>query len=334
VAPMVVTGSSRRIGVVLGALGMILAACSAGTPATAPASAGGGASLAPSAAAGDPATDKLAQILDRGTLVGYHETDYAPLSFQVVGAVRPTDSKCLPNQTTAAEVDGYDNATTKLVAAGLGVEACFVSPTWTEITGGNWGDRLDIAYGSGSINADRMTRLYMTQPYYAVDNYFYVRADSAYQSAPELSGKTIGSCASCSHEYYLKGTLEIPGVEIVNEVTDPQIVTYETEPSGLQDVSDGMIEAFLCAKVTGDQAIKDGAPLRALERPAFTYYPSGFVDKSSGLAPAAFLDRVNGIIRGLQGDGTLVAASVRYLGADYATGASTFDLGAIGQVVP
>lgn len=314
-------------------LSIVIAACSGGgAPAGSTPVGEGGSSAATSL--GDPTTDKLAQVLERGTLVGYAATDYEPLSYLVEGAVRPADTKCPPNQLTAAEVAGYDNDTTKLVAKGLGVEACFVTPTWTEVTGGNWGDRWDIAYGSGSINADRMKRLYMTQPYYAMDNFFYVKSDSAYQAAPELSGKTIGACASCSHEYYLKGELVIPGVELVLEVDRPQIVTYETEPPGLQDVADGRLEAFLCAGVTGQQSIDDGLALRALKKPAFTYYPSGFVDKSSGLDASAFLDRVNEIVRGLQADGTLKAKSIEYIGADYATAAGRFDLESIGQTVP
>jgi len=326
--------SSRSTAVTLiGVIAIVASGCSASSGSTGQPAAGGP-SAGASGAAGDPSHDKLAQILDRGTLVGYHETDYAPMSFDVPGATRPTDTKCGPNQLTASQVDGFDNETTKLVAKGLGVEACFVTPTWTEVTGGNWGDRLDIAYGSGSINADRMKRLWMTQPYYGVDNYFYVLKDSPFHKATDLSGKQIGACASCSHEYYLKGTLEIPGVKIVNDVKDPVIVTYETESPGLKDVADGKIDAFLVAEPTGEQAIKDGLALRRLEKSAFTYYPSGFVDKSSGLDPKAFVAKVNEIIRSLQADGTLKAASEKYIGKDYATAGGTFDLDAIGQHIP
>jgi polar amino acid transport system substrate-binding protein len=327
--------SSRSTAVALiGVIAIVASGCSASSGSTGQPAAGGPSAGVASGVAGDPSHDKLAQILDRGTLVGYHEPDYAPMSFDVEGSTRATGTKCGPNQLTASQVDGFDNETTKLVAKGLGVEACFVTPTWTEITGGNWGDRLDIAYGSGSINADRMKRLWMTQPYYGVDNFFYVRDDSPVVKAAELSGKQIGACASCSHEYYLKGTLEIPGVKIVNEVNDPVIVTYETEQPGLKDVADGKIDAFLVAEPTGEQAIKDGLPLRKLEKSAFTYYPSGFVDKSSGLDPKAFVEKVNQIIRGLQADGTLKAASEKYIGKDYATAGGAFDLDAIGQNIP
>src|SRR5262245_57432864 len=84
----------------------------------------------------DPSKDKLAQIHQRGTLVGYAELDYPPQSIRVDGATRATDTKCLPNQITAQEVTGFDVETTKLVAGELGVEACFVQPTWTEVTSG------------------------------------------------------------------------------------------------------------------------------------------------------------------------------------------------------
>jgi len=292
-----------------------------------------GSSQTSGSAAGDPNTDKLAQILDRGTLVGYAELDYPPQSIAVEGAERPTDTKCGADQITAAEVTGFDIETTKLVADELGVEACFVQPTFTEITAGNWGDRLDIAYASGSINADRMERLWMTQPYYAVPNYYYVQKDSPYQEPSDLDGKTVAACTSCSHELYLRGELEIPGVDITPTVKDPNIVTYETEGPGLKAVANGKIDAFLCAEPVGQAQIEAGLPLRQLDGLAFTYYPSGFVDKSSGLSSAAFVDRVNSIIQTAQADGTFMAMSQQWFETDYITAAAAFDIDAAGQQV-
>ena len=154
--------SPRLAGVGVGALVLAVAALSAACGAS---SSSSGAS---SSAAADPAKDKLAQILARGTLVGYAELDYPPQSIRVEGATRAGTTKCLPNQITAQEVTGFDVETTKLVAKALGVEACFTQPTWTEVTSGNWSDRFDLVYGSGAINATRMEHLWMTQPYYYV----------------------------------------------------------------------------------------------------------------------------------------------------------------------
>jgi polar amino acid transport system substrate-binding protein len=201
----------------------------------------------PKAASGDgadPTNDKLAQILARGTLVEYFEPDYPPQSLNVKGASRQADTTCTDNQLTSTEVTGFDNEVPKLIARKLGVEACFVSPAWTEVTAGNWADRWDIAYGSGSINEDRMERLYMTQPYYAVPNRYFVAKGSMYRKPADLDGKNIGSCADCSHESYVKGELVIPTVDVVLDVNDPQVVTYETERPGLAAAAKGKIDAF------------------------------------------------------------------------------------------
>jgi polar amino acid transport system substrate-binding protein len=280
---------------------------------------------------GDPTRDKLAQILARGTLVEYFEPDYPPQSQNVEGATRPADTKCTETQLTAPEVTGYDNEVTKLIADELGVEACFVSPTWTEVTGGNWGDRWDIAYGSGSINVDRMARLYMTQPYYAVPNRYFVAKDSPYRTPSDLDGKKIGACAGCSHELYLKGELAIPSIDVVLDVRNPQIVTYETEEPGLVAAAKGEIDAFLAADPVGAARVEEGLALRPLDAISFTYYPSGFVDKSSGLSSAAFIQRINEIVQGFQADGTLKELSQRWFGTDYASEAANFDIDAIEQ---
>jgi polar amino acid transport system substrate-binding protein len=284
-------------------------------------------------ASGDPATDKLAQIQARGTLVGFFEPDYPPQSIVVEGATRPTDTKCGADQLTGAEVTGYDVEMTKLVAEGLGVEACFVSPQWSEVTNGNWGDRWDIAYGSGAITADRMERLYMTQPYVTSANRYFVRNDSSSRQIGDLDGKKIGACASCSQEAYLNGELEIPGVDVAVDVKDPQVVVYEVETPGLKALEKGEIDAFLAADQVGQGAIDEGAPLRALEGVAFTEYASGFVDKSSGLAASAFVAKVDEIVDGLHEDGALKALSQKWFKTDYASSAADFDLATLDQDV-
>jgi len=285
-------------------------------------------------AAGDPNTDKLAQILARGTLVLSTDPLYPPQSYGVKGAKRDPNTKCTPDQMTANQIAGYDADTGKLVAKALGVEPCFVVPTWTEITGGNWGDRWDISFGSGSINTDRMQRLWMTQPYYAVPNYYFVAKDSPYQKPSDLDGKKIGSCASCSHEEYLRGTLEIPGIDIKLDVKDPQIVTYTTEVPGLADVAKGKLDAFLCALPVGKQAIADGEALRMIPDLAFTFYPSGFVDKGSGLSSNAFVQRVDQIVQNAEADGSLKALSLKYFGEDFATPAASYDVSVLNQDIP
>lgn len=313
---------ARRLAML--ALACAVVACQGGPEASAPASPAGG----------KPTLDHLATILARGTLLAYAELNYPPQSILVEGAVRSSGTKCQSDQLTAAEVTGYDVETSKLVAAGLGVEPCFVVFPFEELNAANWGDRIDIGFSSGSINADRMTRMWMTQPYYSSPNSYFVREDSPYQVAAELSGKKVGSCAGCTHEAYLKRELEIPGVTLEFEIDNPTLVTYQTEAPGLQAVVDGEIEAFLSAEPVGQALIDQGLALRALAKPPFLIYPSGWLDKRSRYTQRALFDRVNDIVRDLHAGGRLKALSETWFKTDYATPAAAFDIDAVGQQVP
>jgi polar amino acid transport system substrate-binding protein len=283
--------------------------------------------------AGDPSTDKLAQIQARGTLVGFFEPDYPPQSIANEDGTRPADTPCDDNQLTGAEVTGFDIEVTKLVASALEVEPCFVSPPWQEVAGGNWGDRWDVAYGSGAITADRMERLTMTQPYYTIPSRYFVRTDSAFQTPRDLERKKIGVCVSCSQEAFLRGDLVIPGTSIEPGPAEPEIVVFEVETPGLAALEKGTVDAFLTGDPVGRARIDEGSPLRALDAIAFTEYLSGFVDRSSGLETAPFVEKVNEIIRGLHEDGTLRELSVEWFGQDYASGAADFDLASLEQEV-
>jgi len=284
--------------------------------------------------AGDPSTDKLAQILARGTLILSTDPAYPPQSYLVKGAKRLAHTKCAANQMTANQMAGYDADTGKLVAKGLGVEPCFVTPTWSEIISGHWNDRWDISYGSGAINSDRASRLYFTQPYYAAPQLFFVAKNSKFQKPSDLNGKRIGVCAGCTHELYLKRTLTIPGVKVVFKVKNVKISIFDVENPGLRAVAAGKIDAFLCAAPEGFGSIHEGVKLRALKEPAFFMYPTGFVDRYSAYDVKAFVDRVNNVVAGLHADGSLKRLSIKdFFGVDYATKAGQFDLTTIGQVV-
>jgi len=279
----------------------------------------------------DPENDKLAQILDRGTLILSTDLDYAPQSFAVEGATRAPDTKCAESQLTGPEVSGYDVETGKAVAAALGVEPCLVAPQWVEITGGSWGERWDLAYGSGAIDAERNRYLYVTQPYYVLPAFAFVRGDSVSSVPEDLSGQRVGACASCTHESYLNGTLDLPGFDGDFRIVDAEVVGYTVEGPGLEDVVDGDIDAFLCAEQVGEFATGSGTPLREIGEPLFDEYATGWVDKDSELDVRSFVQRVTEIVRGLHEDGTLRELSIEFFGQDYATAAGRFDLSTVEQ---
>ncbi len=282
----------------------------------------------------DPTTDKLAEVLARGTIVLFTDPAYPPQSFAVEGADRLADTKCAANQLTAPDVAGFDADTGKAVAEVLGVEPCFVTPSWNQVIAGNWGDRWDVAWGSGAITEERMSRLLVTQPSYATPHNFFVPADSPVQDASELSGRVVGTCAGCTHELYLRHELVLPGPALDYVVDDPEIVTFDAEPPGLEATAAGELDAFLCGEPVGTEAISSGLGLRMLPEPAYYTQKTGYLDRASTLDQAAFVERINEVIRGLHADGTLEALSLEYFGIDYATAAGEFDLDSVGQVVP
>jgi polar amino acid transport system substrate-binding protein len=284
-------------------------------------------------ASGDPSTDKLAQVLARGRLILFTDLKYPPQSFGVKGAERPADTKCAANEITAPEVSGYDAETGKLVAEALGVEPCFVTASWTEVTGGNWGDRWDLAYGSGAVEYSRMEVLYMTQPYYSTPTPFFVPRSSKAKQPSDLDGKKVGACAGCTMEKYLRGTLKLPGPPVEQLVADPEIVTFDTEVPGLKATAKGKVAAFLCSEPVGEGAIAEGAALRKLPKPAYYSNKTGYVDKESGLAVGPFIERVNEIVAARHEDGTLARLSEKFFGKDYAAEAAKFDIAALEQNV-
>jgi ABC-type amino acid transport substrate-binding protein len=286
-----------------------------------------------SGTAGNPSTDKLAQILARGTLILSTDPAYPPQSYLVKGAKRSATTKCAANQLTASQMAGYDADTGKLVAGRLGVEPCFVTPTWTEIISGHWNDRWDIAYGSVGITYERMTRLYFTQPYSAEAERFFVRTSSPVTNVRQLSGKRLGGCGGCFAQSYIQRTLRLPGQKVTFLVDYAKFVGYDVERNGLADVAHGTLDAFLCGVAVGGKAIREGLALRAVGGDQYVAYLSGAIDRSSGLNAAAFFDRVNGIVRRLQAAGVLRRLSLRYFGTDFATKARGFDISRLVQHV-
>jgi polar amino acid transport system substrate-binding protein len=184
------------------------------------------------------------------------------------------------------------------------------------------------------ITKDRMQVLLFAQPYYATPSVLFVNPASTYQQPSDLNGKKIGACLDCTQYAYLDGTLDLPGQKMTSVVKDPQIVGYDVEPPGLDDLAagNGKVDAFL-ASISVGQPYLDGKKLRYLNQPLFFAYSAPAVDRRSGKDPTAFLAKITEIIKGLQADGTLKQLSEQFFGADLATQAASFDLSSIGQTV-
>jgi ABC-type amino acid transport substrate-binding protein len=108
----------------------------------------------------------LAEILSRGTIVISTDPNFQPQSFLNPAGQRPADTKCASDQITSAELQGFDVDVSNQIGLRLGVETCFVTPSFDAITTGNWGNKWDISVGSLRITPERMKVLAFSSPYY------------------------------------------------------------------------------------------------------------------------------------------------------------------------
>ena len=280
--------------------------------------------------------DLLEKILARGTLVIATDPAYPPQSELIEGATRAADSKCAPTEYTADELTGFDVETAMEIAHRLGVEPCYVTPPWTQLTAGNWDGRWDINVGSMAITPDRMEMLYFTQPYYATPAALFVHQDnSTFNDPADLSGKRVGGCTNCTYEAYLQGTLIIPATEIEFVINNAEIIGYDVDLPALEDLALGngvVVDGVLVAQPTGQQAIEDGLPIKQLGAPVFFEYLAAAIDKKSNLASVLFVQKVSHIIQNMHQDGTLLKLSQQYYGQDFTTAASKFDITSLNQI--
>ncbi len=303
---------------IIAILGFVLTACAASTtkPVASP-------------------IDKLAEIQARGTLVIATDPDYLPQS-QLTSGSRPfRGTKCESTQYSANQFQGFDVEVAKEVASRLGVEACFVTPPWSQLIAGNWGDNWDVHVGSVAITFDRMKKLYFTQPYYATPTVLLVNEDNTTYKTPEdLSGKRIGVCAGCTFENYLKGTLQIPGEEIVTRIHRAQIVAYENEDPAIAALSrgDGVeLDAVMTILPKADAAIEAGAPVKILDEPLLFAYASITLDRSSKRDEYRLFNAINKAVTDLHITGRLKELSIYYQGLDLTQEAASYNISTLNQ---
>ena len=196
------------------------------------------------------------------------------------------------------------------------VEACFVTPTWSEQISGHWNDRWDLTIASVGITRRRMTRLYYTKPYSADAERFFVRKRSKVSSVQQLSGKRLGGCGGCLAQYYIQRSRCGEKVDFL--VDHATFVGYDVERNGLADVARGKLDSFLCGVALGRRRSQKACP----SRPSAAISTSRTCPGPSTASPAegrAFIAKVDAIIARLHATGTLRRLPLKHFGTDFAT---------------
>lgn len=285
----------RTIGALVATL-LLAAACGGGDDG----GGGGGAS-----AGGSGATGMLADVLDRGVLRVSTDPAYPPQSFL----------------NEAGEMEGFDVDVATEIATRLGVEIAWETPAWDTIIAGNWQGRWDLSVGSMTVTPEREDVLHFTPAYYYTPASVAVHADNTSISDLEtdLDGKTIGVCGGCTYEFYLEGSLEMPGEEIEFVVDDADVKPYDTDSSAIQDLAlgDGVrLDAVMSALPTLKEAEDKGKQVKIVGDPLFYEPLAAAIDKNAPSDPMPFVEEVSGIIEEMHSDGTLRDLSMKWYGVD------------------
>lgn len=280
--------------------------------------------------------DKLAEIQARGTLVIATDADYMPQSRLLADRQPAASTKCEPLQYTANQLTGFDVAVAVEVARHLGVEPCFVTPPWSQLVAGSWGDNWDIHVGSVAITWDRMENLYFSQPYYATPIVVLVQQKEArLKTVEDLSGKRIGVCAGCTFEAYLRGTLKTPGEPLIFRIHDPHIVAYQNEDPAIEVLASGdgnQLDAVITILPKALDAIEAGKSIRILGEPLLSTYAAITLDRSGSRDSLRLLDQINTVIQEMHRRGTLKDLSLQYQGLDLTYEAAQFNLASLDQL--
>jgi polar amino acid transport system substrate-binding protein len=259
--------------------------------------------------------DLLAAIEEKGVLTVSTDPAYPPQSEL--------------NEETR-QYEGFDIDVATEIANRLGVEVGWEAPAWETIISGGWAGRWDASVGSMTITPERADVLHFTPPYYYTPAAIAVHEDNTTVStASDLAGKRIGVCGGCTYDLYLQGTLEIaqdPSGEaepVESEITDPEIRTYDTDSTAIQDLGLGdgrRLDAVISALPTLQDAIEKGAPLKIVGEPVFFEPLSVAIDRSSELDPEGLVDRISEIVEEMHDDGTLTELSEKWYGTDLTQG--------------
>jgi polar amino acid transport system substrate-binding protein len=280
--------------------------------------------------------DKLAEIQARGTLIIATDADYLPQSKVLADALPDPGTKCQPSQYTAGQMFGFDVEVANEIARRLGVEPCFVTPPWSQLVAGSWGDNWDIHVGSVAMTAERMKVLYFSQPYYATPTVILIHEQNSIFKIPEdLSGKRIGVCAGCTFESYLLGTLQIPGETLEYRIREAQIVAYENEDPAIEALSlgDGVqLDAVLTILPKALSAIEAGKPVKMMDEPLSFEYSGVTLDRLGRRDATRLLAEITTFIQEMHSTGLLKRLSIQYQGVDLTQEAATFDMPAPAQL--
>lgn len=238
--------------------------------------------------AGTTRADALwAKIKKRGTLRIGMEGTYPPFDYE----------------TSAGKLTGYDADFARALCKTLGVKPDFVLIPWDGLLASLETGRIDAVVNQVTITKARQQKYAFSLPYTISGMQIIVRKGTTGITGPAtLAGKRVGVNLGTNYESWLK-----------QNVPTAKIVTYQDDPTMLQDLRVGRIAAVINDRLMLSYAIKHAN---------WPFIPAGkpFAKQEMGVAMekdnTVLLGKIDHAIRHLEADGTLKRISDRWFGTN------------------
>ncbi|MEC6746378.1 cystine ABC transporter substrate-binding protein [Pseudomonas qingdaonensis] len=233
------------------------------------------------------AGEQLQKIKDSGSISVGLEGTYPPFSFV------DTDGK----------LTGFEVELSEALAKELGVKARLQPTKWDGILAALESKRLDIVVNQVTISDERKKKYDFSEPYTVsgIQALVLTKNKDTIKTAQDLAGKKVGVGLGTNYEQWLK-----------DNVPKAIIKTYDDDPSKLQDLRVGRIDAILIDRLAAlEYARKAKDTIAAGD--AFSRQEAGVALRKG---EPELLDAINKALDKLRADGTLKKLSEKYFSAD------------------
>lgn len=234
------------------------------------------------------AGDQLATIKKNGILNVGLEGTYPPFSF--------VDKD--------GNLSGFEVELSEDLAKELGVKVKLQPTKWDGILAALESKRLDVVINQVTISDERKKKYDFSQPYTVSGLQALVQKKDAgkYDTPASLAGHKVGVGLGTNYEQWLK-----------TNVPDAIVKTYDDDPTKLQDLNVGRVDAILVDRLAAlEIASKSKVPLAVSGAP-FSRQESGIALRKG---EPELLDAINKALDKLRADGTLAKLSQKYFNAD------------------
>lgn len=289
------TVTTRRalVPAALGALALVVAACSPAAPAAPPTAAPARPTDPPTpvpqltrGASAPAASGLLAQVRSRGVLRVSNTQSSPPWSFR-------DDKNALI---------GYDVDVANELAKRLGIGSVeFIQGTFQTFIPGVQTDKWDIVIAGQSVTEERKQQVGFSDPYQVNGvSIFVSQTNTTITSAADLAGKRIAVSAGSTQETYAR-----------EKIPNAEVKTYENGTLALSDVGIGRADAYLGSRFVGSY-LADKNGLKVKPTPGFLEREVNAM--SFKKEETAFKTEVDRAIQSMIDDGTLTTISQKWLG--------------------